>query len=429
MSPATTYAAHSKRELIVHDSLAFLALLATSVVLFGVTLFLFRSFQAHRVELAQRWAARGRTALAQKRPEDAVRDLRTALSYAPEDRDDQLLLAQSLAQAGHLDEAANYFLTLWDARPGDGFINLELARLSREKNDDDAADNYYRASIYGSWEGDGVLRRREVRLELADFLIGQHRDAEARNALFTVAGNAPKDVKLDDTVAQKLEAAGYSADAYTFLEQAVAAAPRNRDTLAHAGRVAYQLGMYADAERLLRRAIDQPIPASENDNDAQRQQLVSLAQDARRIQQLTLNRDQPATQRAEHILEAAKIAQDRLRNCLSAPNSSPKNDPLLDDLTVRWMAVQPNSRTSLRTVLENASAQDNFTELIYSTEQGTVQACGQPSGDDALLLRLADAAQPAPVVEAPPQLPVQPTSTPSFTSRLFGRKAAPKNGN
>jgi Tfp pilus assembly protein PilF len=427
MSPTATYAAHSKRELILHDSLAFLALLATSVALFGVTLFLFRSFQAHRVELATRWAARGRKALAEGRPEEAVSDLRTALSYAPEDRDDQLLLAQSLAKAGHLDEATNYFVTLWDTRPGDGFINLELAQLARERHDDAEADNYYRASVYGSWEGDGVVRRREVRLELADFLIGQHRNEEARNVLFTVVGNAQKDVKLYGIVAQKLEEAGYPADAYTFLEKAVEVAPRNREVLEQAGRLAYQLGQYADAERMLRRALDEPAPASESEDERQRVQ--SLAQDARRIQQLTLTRDQPAKERAEHILEAAQIAQDRLRSCLNAPNSNPKNDPLLDDLTVRWTAAQPTGKTSVRTLLENASAQDTWAELIYSTEQGTAQACGQPSGDDALLLQLANASQPPTPAEPTPQLPVAPPKPPSFTSRLFGRKAAPKDGN
>jgi tetratricopeptide (TPR) repeat protein len=427
MSPATTYSAHNKRQLIVHDSLAFLALLAASVALFGVTLFLFKSFQAHRAELAQRWAARGRTALTQGRPEDAVGDLRTALSYAPDDRDDQLLLAQSLARAGHVDEATNYFLSLWDARPGDGFINLELARLAREKGDNAAADNYYRASIYGSWEGDGVVRRREVRLELADFLIGQSRDAEARNALFTVAGNAPKDVKLDETIAQKLEAAGYPTDAYTLLKQAVEVAPHSRETLEHAGRAAYELGMYAEAERMLRRGLGEPSPAGETEDE--RQQLVSLAQDARRIQQLTLTRDQPARERADHLMEAAKIAQDRLLNCLEAPNSSPKNDPLLDDLTVRWTAARSEAKAGVRALLENASAQDAWTELIYTTEQSTVKTCGQPTGDNALLLRLANAAQPPAPVETTPQLPIEAPSAPSFTSRLFGRKAAAKNGN
>ena len=135
MQPATTYPALTRRGLILHDALAFLALLATSVALFGVTLFLFRSFEQHRADLAVRWAERGRIALQQGKPDAAVTALRTALSYAPDERANQLLLAQALAKAGHTEEATNYFLNLWDARPGDGFINLQLARLARQKGD------------------------------------------------------------------------------------------------------------------------------------------------------------------------------------------------------------------------------------------------------------------------------------------------------
>ena len=62
-------------------------------------------------------------------------------------------------------------MNLWVTQPGDGFINLELARLSAKKKDPQNAIKYYRASIYGTWEGDGVVRRREVRLELARYLI------------------------------------------------------------------------------------------------------------------------------------------------------------------------------------------------------------------------------------------------------------------
>ena len=71
------------RQLIVRDSITFLSLIAITVVLFVVTLFLFRSFQEHRAELAQRWSDRGIAALRDKRPDQAITCYRTALSYAP----------------------------------------------------------------------------------------------------------------------------------------------------------------------------------------------------------------------------------------------------------------------------------------------------------------------------------------------------------
>ncbi len=386
MATTAPYQSASKRGLLIHDTLFFLALLAISIALFGVTLFLFRSFEGHREDLAVRWSARGRTALQQNRPEEAVGALRTALNYAPDDREDQLLLAQALARAGHREEATNYFLALWDARPGDGFINLQLARLARARGDNSAAEDYYRASIYGSWEGDAVLRRRLGRLELVDFLIELHKNAEARNELFTIAGNAPSDVSLNETVAQKLALAGYLPDALTFYQKASEAAPHEREPLELAGRTAYELGEYATAAKLLDRAGDiKPKPGEPESNTA------ALEANARRIQQLTLTRDQPARERADHILAASKIAQNRLRACVTQVGLSPAAASVISSLNAGWTLALAGSKVNRRALLDNADAQDTWTQLVYQTEQQTAQVCGQPSGDDALLLRLANA--------------------------------------
>jgi predicted Zn-dependent protease len=344
--------------------------------------------------------------------------LRTALSYDPDGasaRTDQLRLAQALVAAGHLDEADNYFLNLWDATPGDGFINLELARLARRKGDPGDADNYYRASVYGSWEGDGVVRRRAVRLELADFLIEQHQLAEARNELFTVAGNAPNDTGLNMTVAEKLEAAGFPVDALGFYKKAAEADPHARLPLERAGQAAYALGDYPEAERLLNRAIaSQPVPGSSQQDQSR---LEALANDARRIQQLNPTRDQPAGERAEHLLEGASVAQTRLKACLATVAA-----PSLASLDAQWTAAKPAS-TNRRKLLESAATDDQWAQLIYTTEQTTAQTCGAPTGDDALLLRLANAAQPpAPAAAANHVAPQeQPeTNRPSFVRRLLG---------
>ena len=138
-----------RRSLVLRDVLVFLALAAISLVLFGITLGLFRSFEAHRDSLGRSWAAQGQAALAHHDPQAAVPALRAALSYKPDERPYQLLLAEALAGSGHLDEATNYFLNLWTARPGDGFVNLQLARLSRTRDDGPP--------------GRGVLPRRHLR--------------------------------------------------------------------------------------------------------------------------------------------------------------------------------------------------------------------------------------------------------------------------
>src|SRR5579863_8745700 len=88
------------RRLILRDSLAILSLGLGTVVLFAITLFLFRSFSTHRADLAQRWAARGSQALDAGKADEAIVDLRAALTYAPGTRAYELLLAQALGEAG-----------------------------------------------------------------------------------------------------------------------------------------------------------------------------------------------------------------------------------------------------------------------------------------------------------------------------------------
>ncbi len=385
MGAATTETVSSKRTLIVHDGLAFVSLVAVSFALFAVTWFLFRSFESHRVDLAVRWAQRGRTALQQDRPEEAVAALRTALSYAPDNEPDQLLLAQALARAGHTEEAANYFLNLWDVRPGDGFINLQLARLARQKGERKDAVEYYRASVFGSWEGDGVIRRRAVRLELVTLLIEMQQFAQAKDELFVIASNAPADEQLNIRIASGFAAIGDFTDALNFDEKALTAEPRNLEALERAGQLANRLGDFPRSEHLLERALAQKPPQSEA------ALLQTQLQNARRVQELNLTRDQPAQQREDHILLASKIAQARLQSCSQQPSSSPAA-PQLKQLTDAWTAATQGGRAHVRDLLENAAAQDKWTALILQTEQATAQACGSPAGDDALLLTLATSA-------------------------------------
>jgi Tfp pilus assembly protein PilF len=210
------------RRLILRDSLAIITLVLATLGLFAVTLFLFRSFTMRRESMAESSADLGARELATGNPTDAIRDLRTALSYAPGTRAYELLLAQALGEAGHIEESYDYFLGLSEIEPGNGFINLELARLAGRRNDPVGAVNFYGAAINGTWQGDGVARRAEVRLELARYLIQTNHPAEARMDLLIVGGNAPETPALDLTIADLLRQAADPTDAATYYEKAVA---------------------------------------------------------------------------------------------------------------------------------------------------------------------------------------------------------------
>jgi Tfp pilus assembly protein PilF len=380
----------AKRKLLLHDGVAFLILTLIAVALFGVTLFLFRSFEEHRAELGRRWAERGRQTLKAGRPEMAIVPLRTAMSYVPDDRASALLLAQALGDAGHTEEATNYFLNLWEVRPGDGFINLQLARLERRKKDAQAAVNYYRAAVYGTWEGDGVERRRDVRLELARYLLEQHDLRAAQVELQIASGNAPDDAGLDEVFADRFDEAGDTRDALTYYKKAIKDGPHNRGALVKAGGLAYRVGEYGEARALLARAIRESSGTRHGVGE-QRGNVDEMFERADRMVELAPFRSLSARERGRRVLDAREIARKRMEACLAGPGTTGSVvAPEMMDLQARWgMAEVRSGREALA---RDEVKQDALLKLIYETELATSKICGAPTGDDALLLRLAQVA-------------------------------------
>lgn len=374
----------AKRRLFLRDSLTFLVLTLLTGVLFLITLFLFRSFSAHREQLAVRWSGRGKAAIDAGKPDQAMVALRTALSYAPGTRSYELLLAQALADAGHMDEASNYFMNLWVTQPGDGFINLELARLSAKRNDPPNAIKYYRASIYGTWEGDGVVRRREVRLELARYLIAQKYTNAARIELLIAAGNSPSDPSLNITLAGLLVETGDVADGFTYYKKALQRDPKNQAALQGAGRTAYALGSFAEAHSLLERAIESKV-SSEKLNVSD--DLAAMLDSSKRILELDPSGKLRPAERVRRILADSVISKKRFDGCLAKLGAVNALPPALQELKSRW--ADSNATMSRSVLLRSLARQDTAVQLIFDTELQTSQFCGAPEGDDALLLLLA----------------------------------------
>jgi tetratricopeptide (TPR) repeat protein len=393
MTTIETQLKTSKRQLVIHDSIAFLILLAVTSVLFAVTLFLFRSFSAHRAEIARQAGEAGRLALSEGRPRDAIADLRTALSYAPNERSYELLLAQALGEDGRLEEAINYFLNLREAQPGDGFINLQLARLQRQRNDlqkndhqrsgMQAAINYYRASIFGSWNGDGVIRRRDVRLELANYLIDQRQFGLAQTELLIAASNAPSDPKLSVSLGDTLLRVNDEADAMKQYQKALIEDPHDAIAYEKAGRIAYKSGDYTHARDWLEKALRESAGAASNAT-APEGDTATLLKNAERLLLLEPDLAPDRSDRVSRLLDDRAIAKKRFDTCLkqvTAPETS------LETLTARWTASASNSTRAA--LMRDDSNDDLVRSLIDDTETTTARICGAPEGDDALLLLLA----------------------------------------
>ncbi|HEV2711201.1 MAG TPA: tetratricopeptide repeat protein [Edaphobacter sp.] len=376
----------AKRRLFLRDSLTFLVLTLLTGVLFLITLFLFRSFTSHRAELAVRWSGRGKTALDAGKPIQAMAALHTALSYAPGTRSYELLLAQALADAGHIDEASNYFMNLWLTQPGDGFINLELARLSAKKKDAPNAIKYYRASIYGTWEGDGVVRRRVVRLELARYLIAQHDFNAARIELLIAAGNSPSDPALNRTLADLLVQASDVADGFNYYKKSLQDDPKNQVALEGAGRAAYSLGDFAVAHSLLERAIEAKASPREKEENLSGD-LAAMLANSKRILELRPSGKLGPAERVSRIVADGVIARKRFDDCAAGFDAANGLPPLLQQLKTRWTGA--NETMTRPVLLRSLAQQDAAVQLVFDTELQTSQFCGSPSGDNALLLLLA----------------------------------------
>jgi Tfp pilus assembly protein PilF len=371
-----------RRRLILRDVLTFVSLLVVTIVLFGMTLFLFRSFTTHRAELARRWSERGRNALSAEHPDQAIVALRTALSYAPDERSYELMLAQALGEAGHLDESYNYFLGLWETTPGDGFINLCLARLAAKKNTTQDAIDYYRASIYGTWEGDGIERRRDVRLELARYLLAHGETSSARAELLIAGGNNPGNLDLALTLAELLEKTGDFQNAYNYYEKVLVQEPKNQTALTAAGRLEYKAGRFEEAYRLLEEASREQEPTTPISRD-----VSTMLEDSAKILAMSPSKKLPPVERVARILKARDTAKKRFDSCsarVATPNGLPRP---LQNLNSRWMEKEASAgRTALS---KNVSGQNLNVKLIFDTELQTSRICGAPTGDDALLLLLA----------------------------------------
>jgi tetratricopeptide (TPR) repeat protein len=357
---------------MVRDGLKFLTLTAVSVLLSGLTTLLFRSFEARREQLALQWARTGQEAMRKGDSKQAVTALRLSLSYHPDDYENQLTLAAALAAGGHTNEAENYFLNLLQARPGDGPINLQLARLERSRGRGEEAVDYYRAAVFGTWLGDAPVRRRDTRLELSRYLVERGEPLAARAELLIASGNNP-DPATQLRIAEMLEAAGDPRSALNAYQHAESGAQAST-AQALAGELCYRAGDYACAEEALAKAL-----RAGSWTEEQKIRLRQLEANALKLQQIAFSPSMPPSLRSAHLLSDLGVVQARLKTCTA---------PSMQSFETRWKTLDtPHNRGALR---HDEELQTEYGALIFETESAAATACGAPTGDDALLLHLQE---------------------------------------
>lgn len=356
-----------------------LALLSVLTVIFFLAVTgLSRAYHAQREALGNRWFSRGVADLKAKRYEAATTEFRSALLYSRDEYSYQLNLAEALIGLKHTGEASAYLLNLWDREPGNGLVNLELARIAAQLGEIDAAVRYYHDAVYAAWPRGQEGMRRDARLELIDLLLGNKDLGDAQAELIALAANVGGEPAQQKAIGDLFVRAGDYEHALASYRIALRADRHNAAAMAGAGDAAFQLGRYPLAQHYLQQAI------AVTPDDAQSKYLLQttdmvLHMDPFRPQILVAERDKA-------ILDAFATAGDRLKSCALPIASNPGSGPPIS-LNEEWIVMRPRIRASR--LRRDPDLGEKAMDFVFRIERQTSILCGTPTGPDLALLLIA----------------------------------------
>jgi tetratricopeptide (TPR) repeat protein len=351
------------------------------ILLFVITGFTVRRYHAVERGLAQDWYSQGEQALKAGHAGAALADFRNALAYSRDNSLYQLRLAQALAATGRVQEARTYLLSLRDREPGNGPVNLELARLAVREHIIPEAVRYFHDAVYCEWEGDPVVQRRAVRLELVKFLLDSDQKAAARAELIAVAANLPPDAELQTKVGELLMNAGGYDDALRLFRQALASNPHSALALAGAGECYFLTGHYAQAETYLGKAL------LEEPNLTQATAMQNTARAVLDLDPFMRRLGEP--ERERRARQAIDQAMARLEACAAQRgiDLQAAGGDVLQRLYAQAIAIRLTMPQ--RSPSRDSEWVSNTMDLVFEIEKAATQACGEPQGLDLALVLIA----------------------------------------
>jgi Flp pilus assembly protein TadD len=361
-----------KRDYIIREPLLISMLVLLTILFSALTHAYSAAYDRRRIALGRDWYAKGKQELKDNRPAAAVDDFRTALVYDPRNWDFSMHLADALMQAGHGDQAMNYYLGLWQRSPGSGPVNLQLARLSARKDDTESAERYFNGAIFGNWPQDSASNRRAATLELINFYLKRGDSGHAESQLMILSDNLPEDPQLHNQVAGLYGRVGDARRARTQYQQALQLDAQNITALLGAGEASFQIGDYHAAQEYLTRAL------RVDDSNASAKGLLTVVQSA-----LALNPYERGISEAEKIkrsLLSFDVAGNRLRSCGSGASSIP---PYLE----RWKQLMPTANAHF--LKQHPEEIETLIDFCVSAEKVAQTQCGEPAPDDSALLAIA----------------------------------------
>jgi tetratricopeptide (TPR) repeat protein len=360
------------------EPLVILVLAVIAIAFFSGVAVISRFYNAAQGARAIEWSDRGSAQLKAGHAQEAVTDFYVALSYSRDNYDYQLSLAQALLALHRTNEAFQYLVGLWQREPENGTVNLELARIYAGKQDVTQALRYYHNAIYAIWNKDDEdVQRRAVRLELTNFLLSRGAHGQAESELIALVGNLPNDPDLMAHVGDLFMQVPDYERALAEYRQSLRLKRKNPAALAGAGRAAFELGRYREAQDYLKAAV------AANPGDQRSEQLLDEAQLVLEMNPYRMRLS--AASRTRVVMNAFDAAGARLKSCLASATPTHPTDPALQALNTEWSQMQLRLRRQAR----NQDLADSAMDLVFRIEHQASTTCGAPQGKDLALLLIA----------------------------------------
>jgi tetratricopeptide (TPR) repeat protein len=363
---------------VVHrDLIQLFALCAIAIAGFMFTRYVAAADKQAEDRIGETWFQRGEAQLTAHQYDSAIDSFRKARARDRDRREYVLALATALQFANHNDEARQALLHIREVAPENAEINLSLARLDAKRQDVTQASRYYHNALYGLWTGSQVdEQRRQVRVELIDFLLAHHQPNMALSEILALDAELPDTVQAYDMAGTLFLRAGDSAHALKDFNRALHLNRRDATALAGAGQAAFDTQDYSLARKDLERASElQP-------HDADVKARLTLVN-------LVFSRDPllPRLTRDERLRRAADDCQQALstlQSCMDQKESPATSKANLAPLQVE--GVQFQERLQSKNVQRDSDIVRDAVDLFYRTEQAVNTTCSPVQGPDKALL-------------------------------------------
>jgi tetratricopeptide (TPR) repeat protein len=362
---------------------------------FSVTRIAVSSFQAKQRSIADAWQSRGSVDLNRGRADAAIEDFENALVYDHGNAFSRMQLASALVQAGRDGEAQSHLKSLWEERPGDSAVNLQLARLAAKSGNFDQAERYYEGAIYGVWSDahDPYAERELVRLELARALIHEKRNEQAQAQLQALSAELPASSARRKDVGDLLMQAGAPRMAF---QQYLEARNRTKGFALELSQAAFAQNDFALATRWANTAVREnpdSITAAEFAKKAAR----VLASDPYQV-------GIGEQKRAERVVHAFHASDSRMAKCFPIYAFVP--DPKSTGAAGSLLGVTPEIMKQLgyfrtwgeqlrpqmitRRLQHRDDVEENAMRFVFQTQKFAAKNCSiPPTDDDSALISLA----------------------------------------